>query len=83
MSAYAKVRQDIADYLATNHRVALDSIAPDATLDDIGVDSLGVLEIATLLENKHGLSIELAQMTQVRTFSDLMEIVRAKSEALG
>ena len=79
MSAYASIRQEIADYLAANFDVALDSVAPDSTLEDVGVDSLGVLGLATLLENKFGLKFENALMIQVRTVADLMDMVRAKS----
>ena len=83
MSAYASIRQEIADYLATNFDVALDSVAPDSTLEDVGVDSLGVLGLATLLENKFGLKFENALMIQIRTVSDLMELVKAKSADLA
>jgi acyl carrier protein len=79
MSAFASIKHDIAEYLATNFDVVLESIAPDATLEDVGVDSLGILGIATLLENKYGIKFESAQMVQMRTFGDLMDLVEAKS----
>lgn len=83
MSAYASIRKDIADYLAKNYDIALDAISPDSTLEDIGVDSLGVLGLATLLENRHGLTFETTLMMQVRTFADFMELVRTKSARAG
>lgn len=83
MSVYASIQQEIANYLATNFDVAFDSIAPEATFEELGVDSLGVLGLATLLENKFGITFESGLMTQIRTFADLMEIVKAKSGELA
>jgi acyl carrier protein len=83
MSSFTSVRQAIAEYLVENHGVALDSIAPEATLEDVGVDSLGVLGIVTLLENKHGVSLETAELMQMRTFGDLMGLVQAKLAAIA
>jgi acyl carrier protein len=79
---FDSIRGDIANYLAVNYDLALDSIAPDATLEDVGFDSLGVLAIATMLENKYGLSMEDGRMASVRTFSELMELVRVRSAKL-
>ena len=79
MSVFNSVRKDIAEYLSVNYGIALDSIAPESTLTDVGVDSLGVLAIATLLENRYGLSLEDRGVGEVRTFDDLMRLIRAKS----
>jgi acyl carrier protein len=78
MSSFASIRQEIAEYLQQNHGVALDAIAPEATLEDVGVDSLGVLGIVTLLENKHGVSLETAELIKLRTFGELLGVVQAK-----
>jgi acyl carrier protein len=83
MNPYASIRQEIANFLNKNYNIALDSIAPDATLEDVGIDSLGVLGIATLLENKFGLTLETGLMVQARTFSDLMDLVKAKAAKLA
>lgn len=79
MSVFNAVRADIATYLATNYDIALDSIGPESTLEDAGFDSLGVLAVATMLENKYGISLDAGRMTELRTFADLMELVRARS----
>jgi len=82
MSAFASIRQDIQDYLAANYDIALDSVAPESTLEDLGFDSLGLLGIATLLENKYGIKFDTASMFRVATLADLMELVKAKSVEL-
>ena len=78
MSSFTSIRNAIAEYLTENHGISLDAIAPEATLEDVGVDSLGVLGIVTLLENKHGVSLDTAELMQLRTFGDLMGLVQAK-----
>ena len=83
MSQFAPIHQAIADYLAKNYDVALDAIAPESTFEDIGVDSLGVLGLVTLLENKFGLKFESSMLLEVRTFASLMEVVKTRSAQLA
>jgi len=78
MSVYDSVRSDIQEFLASNYEIELDSLSPDAPLENSGFDSLGILGIATLLENKYGLKFDTHSMFKVQTFNDLIEIVRAK-----
>lgn len=83
MSVYDSIRADIREFLASNYDIELDSIPPQATLEDAGFDSLGLLGIATLLENKYGLKFESASMFRVETFTDLIELVKAKAAELA
>lgn len=73
------VRQDIAEYLDSHYDIVLDEIPADATMTDIGLDSLGVLAIADLIENKHGISLDDERIASVKTFSDLMELIQIKA----
>lgn len=82
MSVYDSVRADIRAFLATNYEIELDGLAPDTTLEDSGFDSLGLLGIATLLENKYGLKFDAQSMFRVQTFKDLIAIVKAKCTEL-
>jgi acyl carrier protein len=83
MSVYAAVRADIQQFLAENYEIELDALAPDATLEDSGFDSLGLLGIATLLENKYGLKFETHSMFRVQTFKDLIAVVQTKCTELA
>ena len=78
MSVYDAVRADIQQFLAENYEIELDALSPDATLEDSGFDSLGLLGIATLLENKYGLKFDTHSMFRVQTFKDLIAVVKAK-----
>ncbi|HSU39783.1 MAG TPA: acyl carrier protein [Polyangiaceae bacterium] len=79
MKSYQAIRQDVAEFLATNYDIALDSLAPEATLEDLGFDSLGMFSVMTLLENKHGLRFEGAMLAGLRTVGDLLALLRAQS----
>ncbi len=83
MSAYASIQKDIAEYLAANYDIKLDAVAPEATLEELGFDSLGLLGIATLLENKYGLKFDTASMFRVETVTDLIELVKSKSAEIA
>ncbi|MES1188675.1 MAG: acyl carrier protein [Myxococcales bacterium] len=83
MSVYESVRVDIRQFLATNYEIELDALAPDATLEGSGFDSLGLLGIATLLENKYGLKFDTQSMFRVHTFQDLIAVVKAKCTELA
>jgi acyl carrier protein len=79
MLKYESIRRDVAEFLAANYDIALDSIGADATLEDLGFDSLGMFSVATLLENKHGLKFDTSMMAGVRTVGDLLELVKVQS----
>jgi acyl carrier protein len=79
MSLYDSIRGDIAEFLAKNYALTLDAIAPESTLEDLGFDSLGLLGVATLLENKHRLKLESTSIMGVRTVGDLLALVKSKS----
>jgi acyl carrier protein len=81
MSRYDSIHHDVAEFLATNYDIALDAISPEATLEDLGFDSLGMFSVVTLLENKHGLRFDGSLMTRIRTIGDLLEILRNQSAA--
>ncbi len=49
-------------------------------MSDIGVDSLAVLSVADLIESKYGISLDDERIASVRTFSDLMDLIRVKAE---
>ncbi|UGT62322.1 acyl carrier protein [Nocardia asteroides] len=79
MSVDVSIRDDIAEFLRAHYDVDLDVVSPDSTLDDLGLDSLGVLSVADLIENKYGISLDDERIASVRTFTDLMGLIRLKA----
>jgi len=78
MKSYDSIRRDVAAFLAANYDIELDALAPEAKLEDLGFDSLGMFSVVTLLENKHALKFDSSMMMKVTTVGDLLDIVRAQ-----
>ncbi|WP_280270071.1 acyl carrier protein [Nocardia wallacei] len=80
MSVDVSIKDDISDFLRSHYDIDLDRVPADATMSDIGVDSLAVLSVADLIESKYGISLDDERIASVRTFSDLMDLIRVKAE---
>lgn len=51
------------------------TIDPDATVDQLGIDSLGFLEFLFELEDKLGIPIPQEAVTNVRTLRELATVI--------
>lgn len=51
------IENDIVAYLRAHYGVESEDITSESTLDDLGVDSLGLLALAEIIENKYGVSL--------------------------
>ncbi|MFI5719384.1 acyl carrier protein [Nocardia sp. NPDC051750] len=69
------IRDYIAEFLRTHGDLEIDTIPPDATLNDLELDSLTVLSIIVLVEKKYGLQVPEQEVIAARTFADLMTLV--------
>jgi acyl carrier protein len=56
-------------------------LAPDATFEALGLDSLDVVELTLVLEERTGVKLEDEELEDVRTVQDAMDKVAAKREA--
>lgn len=73
-----EVERDVAEYLGAHYGVEPDQITDESRLEDLGVDSLGVLGIADIVENKYGVSLDDERIVRVRTLSDFKDFVVLK-----
>ena len=77
-----EITEDLRTMIATKLKVDADRIRPETDLvRDLGADSLDVVELIMALEERHGVTIDDAEAEAVRTFSDAVELVRAKRAA--
>jgi acyl carrier protein len=51
------------------------NLAPDATLEDAGLDSLALVELAMALEKKHGIDIPDEEMSAVSTVGEIANLM--------
>ena len=73
-----EVERDIVEYLGAHYSIEPDEITDESTLDDLGLDSLGVLAIADIIEKKYGISLDDERIAAVRTLSDFKDLVVLK-----
>jgi acyl carrier protein len=73
-----EVERDIVEYLGAHYSIEPDEITDESTMDDLGLDSLGVLAIADIVENKYGISLDDERIAGVRTLSDFKYLIVLK-----
>ena len=73
-----EVERDIVEYLGAHYSIEPDEITDESTMEDLGVDSLGVLGIAEIVENKYGISLDDERIAGVRTVSDFKNLIALK-----
>jgi acyl carrier protein len=61
--------------------VPADEVAPDATFEALGLDSLDVVELTLVVEEKTGVKLEDEELEDVRTVQDAIDKVTAKAAA--
>jgi acyl carrier protein len=55
-----------------------DQVAPDATFEALGLDSLDVVELTLVLEEETGVKLEDEELEDVRTVGDAIDKVAEK-----
>ncbi len=66
------------EMLTEDFGVPEDEISPDATFEALGLDSLDVVELTLVLEEKTGVKLEDEELEDVRTVQDAIDKVKAK-----
>ena len=66
------------EVLAEEFGVPEDDIKPDATFEALGLDSLDVVELTLVLEEKTGVKLEDEELEDVRTVQDAVNKVAEK-----
>lgn len=61
--------------------VPSDDIAPEATFEALGLDSLDVVELTLVLEEETGVKLEDEELEDVRTVQDAIDKITEKQSA--
>ena len=83
MSIENEIQRDIVEYLGAHYGVEPDEITDESTLEDLGVDSLGLLGIADIVETNYGVSLDDERIAGVRTLADFKDLVALKKAQLA
>ncbi len=76
MSREARLTREVVEIVAAVAEVAPEAIAADASLEQLGVDSLDGLRIVAAVEKKYGVVIGEAEIAKIRSMPDILELVR-------
>jgi acyl carrier protein len=66
------------ELLSEEFGVEADEVTPDATFEALGLDSLDVVELTLVLEEKTGVKLEDEELEDVRTVQDAINKVSEK-----
>jgi acyl carrier protein len=73
----AKVKEVIVDQLSVEE----DDVTPDASFfDDLGADSLDIVELVMALEDSFGISIPDEDAESIKTVGDAVDYIAANME---
>jgi len=70
--------QTFADILAKEFGVPAEDFAPDATFEALGLDSLDVVELTLVLEDRVGVKLSDEDLEGVRTVQDAVAKVQER-----
>ena len=74
----ARVNTLITDQLGVDRK----SLTPEANLlDDLGADSLDVVELVMALEEEFGIEVPDDDVENIRTIGDIVQYVEARAQA--
>lgn len=68
----------ISEVLSEDFGVPEDDIAPDATFEGLGLDSLDVVELTLVLEEKTGVKLEDEELEDIRTLQQAVDKIAEK-----
>jgi acyl carrier protein len=79
MSLADEVENKIKNVFVTEFGVKADSIKPESRLyADMGLDSIDAIDLVVRLETETGLKLTALELRSVRTFQDVVQIVRRR-----
>jgi acyl carrier protein len=68
----------ITEVLTEDFGVPEDDISPDATFEALGLDSLDVVELTLVLEEKTGVKLEDEELEDIRTLQQAVDKIAEK-----
>lgn len=79
------IQDRVLRVIATNQRLPLESVRPESTFKELGIDSLDRLNILFELEGEFEIEIDDEQAKQVTSLQEMIEgitqLVKAKAES--
>ena len=67
--------------LVAKLKVAEDQVTPEATIEDIELDSLAMVELSLLIEQELGINISDDELSNAKTVDDITRLMSERSVA--
>ncbi|MGH1552043.1 acyl carrier protein [Streptomyces sp. L7] len=74
----SSVQDSVIEVFSARFDIDKESIALDATFDDLGLDSLSQLELATAVKKRLGVDISDEELSEISVVADLVSLVEKK-----
>ncbi|MGW3471511.1 acyl carrier protein [Saccharopolyspora sp. NPDC000995] len=68
----------LGELLTSEFDVENSNLRPDASFDDLGLDSLAQVELGELLEQHFGVEVSDAEMEKMATLADILDALEKK-----
>lgn len=73
------IHEAVRAIVAEVAEMSVEEVSPEATLRELGVDSLGGLRIVAEVEKRYGIVIPEAAIAKIRSMQDILALVDAHS----
>jgi acyl carrier protein len=77
-----KLTQRVIAHIAQTHSLSEESVTPDSTFDELGIDSLGAMSLVADLEIELGVDVPNEELLKIRSVGDAIDsLARVLAEA--
>ncbi|MEV7611991.1 phosphopantetheine-binding protein [Streptomyces sp. NPDC089799] len=78
----SSVHDSVVEVFVARFDLDPETVVADATFDDLGLDSLSQIELATALKKRLGVAITDEELSEVSVVADIVALVEKKGAAV-
>ncbi|MET9567060.1 acyl carrier protein [Streptomyces tauricus] len=75
--------EELKGILVDDLQVRAEDVTPTASRAEVGLDSLAVLELVTLLNGRYGIEVQDYEVLEAGTVSDVADLMAERRAAAG
>ncbi|MFJ8649706.1 acyl carrier protein [Streptomyces sp. NPDC093546] len=73
----------LRETMAGTLHLPVDLIRPDATVEEVGLDSLAVTELVLIAQDELGISVDESRLTGLRTVGDIADFLQRHAQPVA
>ncbi|MBQ0986520.1 acyl carrier protein [Streptomyces sp. F63] len=78
----SSLHDSVAEVFAARFGLDPEKVVPEATFDDLGLDSLSQIELATALKKRLGIVISDEELSEISVVADIVALAERKGVAV-